>query len=502
CYIVYPPQEFDKYESELRPNAQVWKAYVKEADPLDKELVDGWNESMNVNLIFAALFSVILTALVIESYKNLKPDPADVSSRTLLVMSQSLWSLANGSQPTSPSPIPGVEATPFKASPSAICVNVLWFLSLSLSVAVSLISMLAKEWCLEFMSGRTGPFGTQARRRQQRWDGIVEWRMKEVIVVLPSMIHLSLLLFAVGLCVFLSDVHYGIAIPVVLVTVVAAVAYFACTFLPFLYDNCPYGTALSRLYKQSSSVQSPARHDVEAQDEVVGKALHWMIVNCKTPRSVDVALQSLAGADGSISPVMLERCDAWSLIRQRLECLDKNADQAEAVSSLYKRALYPHLPMRDHAYGLHYRYGGTQLVPLVLGVQSCINRYDADEVPSSHADRQRYSVIHNLLTRLGTLDKNRSVLERCTLIGPRLLEFEDGVYRHTISDKHTGQASTWWRAESRKYDRTTHASHSATLAEDITRILEQRMRREIDIEPEFQCIQPLLGLNSVPDEPE
>ncbi|CAE6480213.1 unnamed protein product, partial [Rhizoctonia solani] len=50
CYTVEPPQEFDEKEKELGPDAQVWKTYVKEADPVDKELVDGWNESMDVNL--------------------------------------------------------------------------------------------------------------------------------------------------------------------------------------------------------------------------------------------------------------------------------------------------------------------------------------------------------------------------------------------------------------------------------------------------------------------
>ncbi|CAE6453666.1 unnamed protein product [Rhizoctonia solani] len=472
CYLVDPPQEFDEEEKELGPDAQVWKTYVKEADQVDEELVDGWNKSMDVNLIFAALFSAISTAFVIESYKNLKPDPADVSAQTLLVISQTLLTIANGSQPTSPSPIPGVEAPLFKASASAICVNVLWFLSLSLSVAVSLISMLAKEWCLEFMAGRTGPFGAQARRRQQRWDGIVEWRMKEVIVMLPSLIHLSLLLFAIGLSVFLWDVHYGVAIPVVLVTVFAAGAYFASTLLPFLYDYCPYGTVLSRLHKQFYSVRSPVKRAEEALDEVPGKALHWMIVNCETPRSVDVALQSIAAADWQISPAMLERCDAWSLIRQRLESVNKNGEQAEVVSSLYKRALEAHVLMRREANGLYYALSANeQLTQLVLGVQSCMN-----------------SVIHKLLGQLGPLDQNRSVLERCALIGPRLLEFELETYRFRDSDKYPRQALTRWRAGPPEYNERTHSGHSETLAKDITRLLEQHMRGKIDIAPDFQCI--------------
>ncbi|KAG8709433.1 hypothetical protein FRC11_005562, partial [Ceratobasidium sp. 423] len=455
CYLVDSPQEFDDEGKELGPDAQVWKTYVKEADRVDEELVDGWN------------------SFVIESYKNLKPGPADVSSQSLLVISQTLWLFTNGSQHTGPPPVPGPESPPFKASPVAICVNILWFLSLSLSIAVSLISMLAKEWCLDFMSGRTGPFGAQAQRRQQRWDGIVEWRMKEVIVMLPSLMHLSLLLFAIGLCVFLWDVHYGVAVPVVLVTVLSAGAYSACTILPFRYDFCPYGTVLSRLYKQFSSCHLQVKRDEEAQDEVSGKALHWMIVNCETPRSVDVALQSLAGGDKTLSPAMLERCNAWTLIRKRLKSVDTNGGQSNVLTSLYKRALDSHLKMRIGADGLSYDYLNktSQLGKLVLGVQSCIN-----------------SVIHQLLEQLGPFDGNKTTIEQCTLIGPRILEFECGINRIKDSDKNTGQARTRWGARYLEYNETTHPERSQALAENITQVLEQGIRGIIDLEPDLECI--------------
>ncbi|CAE6487329.1 unnamed protein product [Rhizoctonia solani] len=172
---VDPPQEFDEPRKELSMDAQVWKTYVKEADQVDGELVDGWNKSTDVILIFAALFSAISTAFVIESYKNLKQDPTDLSAQTLLVISRSLAIIANGSQLNDASINTELQsgAPSFITPLSAICVNVLWFLSLSLSVAVSLISMLAKERCLAFISGCTGPPGAQAPRRQQRWDGIL-----------------------------------------------------------------------------------------------------------------------------------------------------------------------------------------------------------------------------------------------------------------------------------------------------------------------------------------
>ncbi|CCO34293.1 hypothetical protein BN14_08388 [Rhizoctonia solani AG-1 IB] len=192
CYITEPPQEFDERGQELARDAQVWKTYVKEADAMDAERVDGWKQTSDVILIFAALFSAVSTAFVIESYKSLKPDPAETSVEILRAMSRTLLIVANQTQPTG-SQIPEPEnESDFSPSWSAICVNLLWFLSLSISILVSLIAMLSKEWCSQFMSGRTGSPVAQARRRQQRWDGIVEWKMEEVLTFLPSLIHLAL----------------------------------------------------------------------------------------------------------------------------------------------------------------------------------------------------------------------------------------------------------------------------------------------------------------------
>ncbi|KEP45973.1 putative transmembrane protein [Rhizoctonia solani 123E] len=429
-YPVEAPQEFDEEGKELGPDAQVWKTYVREADQVDEEIVDGWNKSMDVILIFAALFSAIPTAFVIESYKSLKPDPADASSQTLLTISQTLMLIANGSQPSSTPSASNAEAPVFQASAKDICVNVLWFLSLSLSVPVSLISMLAKEWCLEFMAGRTGPPGSQARRRQQRWDGLVKWRMKEVIVLLPSLIHVSLLLFAIGLCVFLWDVHYGVAIPVVIVTTTAAGAYFACTIVPLLYHFCPYGTVLSRAIKQFTISRSRLTQD-EVQNDVIGNALHWMITNCETPRSVDVALQSLAAADEKVSPTKLEEVNAWSIIKQRVESsgVSEQSEQSRAASRLYKRALeaIPATRRRtDHlSYGI--RDDTRKLEQLVLGVQSTIN-----------------GLIHEVLADTRSLDPSTtSILKRCTLIGSHCLS----KIRNPQNEEHLHQVNPTALAE-------------------------------------------------------
>ncbi|CAE6384649.1 unnamed protein product [Rhizoctonia solani] len=435
-YPVDPPQEFDEPGKELGPDAQVWKTYVREADQVDEEKVDGWNKSMDVILIFAALFSAISTAFVIESYKNLKPDPADVSSRTLLTISQTLAAIANGSQPagSQSSSDTEVDDPPFSASWSAICVNVLWFLSLSLSVAVSLISMLAKEWCLKFMSNRTGPPGLQARRRQLRWEKLVSWRMEEVLMILPSLIHLSLLLFAIGLSVFLWDVHFGVAIPVVFVTTVAAAAYVTCTVLPFVDKYCPYGTVLSILCRRFIELRERTTYTSGdlAQDETTAKSLVWMIENCETPRSVDVALQSLAGATKGMPYKPLAEWDVWTMIKRRLGAQDPSAQNAakNRGDSVYARALLSVTSCRDNDDGLECgsKPEARRLEALALGLQSCIdihcNRIMTQEPPCD-AETKR------LLGKCATIGVQLLKLSRVTSIRPgnewKFKEFWDEV---------------------------------------------------------------------------
>ncbi|CAE6421870.1 unnamed protein product, partial [Rhizoctonia solani] len=455
-YPVEAPQEFDVEGKELDPDAQVWKTYVREADLVDDELVDGWNKSMDVILIFAALFSAISTAFVIESYKSLKPDSADSSSQTLLTISQTLMFIANGSQPSSALPTSEVETPVFKASAKAICVNVLWFLSLSLSVAVSLISMLAKEWCLEFMTGRTGPPGAQARRRQQRWDGLVRWRMKEVLVILPSLIHLSLLLFAIGLCVFLWDVHYGVAIPVVIVTTLAASAYFACTIVPLRYAFCPYGTVLSRFIRQFTNIRPQLSQDNPPHDEVTASALRWMIETCETPRSVDVALQSLAAAEEGLPGDTLQKCNAWTMIKRRFESIDRSEQSEQTrAADLYKRGLEAHPMTRKQADKLNYGYfnENKKLEYLVVGVQSTIS-----------------GMINDVISNTPSLDPGTTtILKRCTLVGRHYL------YGGGIS----------WRLGEYAYAIEVDPT---SLAGELVTLLEPYLRGNVELDPVLYCV--------------
>ncbi|KAJ7912047.1 hypothetical protein B0H13DRAFT_1527830, partial [Mycena leptocephala] len=109
---------------------------VSEVEKHDRRLVESWKSDMERLLILAALFSSILTAFLIESYKSLNPDSGDVTVQLLSQISHAY-------------DIP--RPTPLKPStPSLIC-NALWFISLGFSLTCALIATFVQQWAHDFL---------------------------------------------------------------------------------------------------------------------------------------------------------------------------------------------------------------------------------------------------------------------------------------------------------------------------------------------------------------
>ncbi|KAG8779745.1 hypothetical protein FRC12_023873 [Ceratobasidium sp. 428] len=350
---------YDEYGEELGKDARVWKTYVQEAARWDADLVDGWNRSLDL-ILSCIVLGHFHSVFVIESSKSLQPDPAGNSDQSLFTISQTLVLIAN-SHSGSPLNLTLLERPDFVVPASAVCVNTLWFLSLSLSVSVSLIAMLAKDWARGYIAELTGQPYQQARKRQRRWDGLKEWKVPEVIAFLPSLLHLAL-------CI-----HLGAALPVLLVTMMSLTAYGVSTTLPLIHEHCPYSTPLSKLVLMLPKPTFPRRFarwmrniplndfttrlesvveqqtDEDLMDETTSRALAWLIVNYEDSRSADIALQAIAGASYKLPYAPLGNCKAGSLIEQKLRnCFStritaqklylKDITLLEAAS-LYARAL-------------------------------------------------------------------------------------------------------------------------------------------------------------------
>ncbi|RPD52653.1 hypothetical protein L226DRAFT_460509, partial [Lentinus tigrinus ALCF2SS1-7] len=187
----------------------IWPLYLQHALVEDKETVQAWNSDLDSILIFvrpqsyslgraAALFSAVLTTLVIESYQNLQPDPQVEMMRAVLLQLQRNANATTAVQ----SPVP-----PFKLTGSAIRVNVYWFSSLIISLSTALLAILAKQWVNYLLAGLSPVPSTQGRHRQYRMDGLHKWNLPAILSLLPLLLHLALLLFFAGLVDFVWDLN-------------------------------------------------------------------------------------------------------------------------------------------------------------------------------------------------------------------------------------------------------------------------------------------------------
>ncbi|KAJ6462168.1 hypothetical protein C8R45DRAFT_878787 [Mycena sanguinolenta] len=219
---------------------RLWSVYISEAEKYDKDLVESWKNDMEGMLIFAGLFAASLAAFLIESYKTLSADSSDTTNFLLTQISQQL---ANGTAvvlTTRPS------FTPVAAS--VIC-NVLWFISLGLSLTCALLATLLEQWARDFLHRadmRSAP-ATRARMFSYLYYGLKRFNLHTIAEIIPLLLHMSLLLFFGGLVAFLSQINIFVTVVAAAILIIVMVTYFLLTILPLLALDCPYRTPLSGL---------------------------------------------------------------------------------------------------------------------------------------------------------------------------------------------------------------------------------------------------------------
>ncbi|KAK6996402.1 hypothetical protein R3P38DRAFT_1961285 [Favolaschia claudopus] len=225
----------------------MWAIYAAEAEKYDKGLVQSWKSDMDGMLIFAGLFSAVLTAFLIESYKTLNPDPDDLTVLLLTRISEQLADSAHGNATNIPLPLELGDGGPTRA---ALACNALWFLSLGLSLSCALIATLLEQWAREFLH-RTDIHSApviRARIFSFLYYGLRRFNMHAIVDIIPLLLHLSLMLFFSGLVAFLIPVNTGIAIIAAVMLFVVATTYSVLTVFPLRYLDSPYRTPLTGLF--------------------------------------------------------------------------------------------------------------------------------------------------------------------------------------------------------------------------------------------------------------
>ncbi|KAI0946259.1 hypothetical protein AcV7_010283 [Taiwanofungus camphoratus] len=209
----------------------------------DEAKFKAWKEDVDALLTFAALFSGVVTAFIIQTYQLLQPDSASITALILAQVSAQLSSFrtSSGFLNSTYSPI-SVPST-FQPPQSAVRVNALLYASLICSLSAAFMVILVKQWLNQYTDQLSDPSREAARLRQFRHDGLLKWKVPGIISLLPFILQVALALFFGALVQLLWHLQDTVAL--VATVFVAAILLFCVItlILPSVFVDCPYRSA-------------------------------------------------------------------------------------------------------------------------------------------------------------------------------------------------------------------------------------------------------------------
>ncbi|TFK68281.1 hypothetical protein BDN72DRAFT_752917, partial [Pluteus cervinus] len=204
-----------------------WEECHKLVEDYDDEMCRAWKDEIDKLLIFASLFSAVVTAFTAESYQWLQ-DSTDSNTNLLAQLVQLQMINANlSSSDEGVVPIP-----PFRPTASSVRINMAWFLSLTLSLGTVLVGVLCLQWLREFQRRTAGPLQHRLARRQMAFDGLDAWKVPEIVSSLSLVLELALILFFVGLFDLLWTLHHTVALAVVIPIAILMLFVIITTTIP------------------------------------------------------------------------------------------------------------------------------------------------------------------------------------------------------------------------------------------------------------------------------
>ncbi len=204
---------------------------------------------LNVFPLQAGLFSAIVTAFIIQSSANLRPDYQKLSALLLFDQINIQRALANGTSLDRITTSGANPTAPFSPKPLDSWINGLWFASLTLSLAAAFFAIIVDEWYYHYLSPVAGDPQVGVRTRHFRYKGLTDWRFGTFIGFLPLMLRLSLNLFFFGLVLYLIPQQKEIAIALGMLSLPPFLAVDPINIFSLKYPELPYKTRLNaRLY--------------------------------------------------------------------------------------------------------------------------------------------------------------------------------------------------------------------------------------------------------------
>jgi hypothetical protein len=132
---------------------------------------------------------------------------------------------------------------------SIVWVNIMWLMSLVLSITSTLFATMALQWARRFTqlhrTLNTNTSGDRTHIRLFGCCGTLRYDVHRAVSMIVVFLHFSLFLFLVGLVVFFFRINKPVAIVVSMVVGLVGMVYFTITILACIDRDSPYHTPMS-----------------------------------------------------------------------------------------------------------------------------------------------------------------------------------------------------------------------------------------------------------------
>ncbi|KAK0226812.1 hypothetical protein EDD85DRAFT_976055, partial [Armillaria nabsnona] len=192
----YPPSP--PFE-EAGPTSSVWRAYSDEGWNYDTDMLQGQRGQVNILLVFAGLFSAVVSNFITTSSSDLQPNYQQMSAVLLFDQINIQRGLANGISLDDIATSGTDPTAPFTPRATVLIQNGLWSTSLTLSLITAFVAMLVDASYSHYLSPIPGQPKVRARTRHLRYKGLIKWRLGNSIGILQMLLYFSLITFMLGL---------------------------------------------------------------------------------------------------------------------------------------------------------------------------------------------------------------------------------------------------------------------------------------------------------------
>ncbi|KAH9933769.1 uncharacterized protein B0H18DRAFT_928172, partial [Fomitopsis serialis] len=229
---------FEKYMKPRDPQKpdEAWPVLANEVWSYEEERIERWRNEINTLLVFAGLFSAVLTAFACQYYAVLLPPP-DFNTMILERISVQF-----GNMSSNPDVAPASSSSPFPPAPPAPrWIAMLWFASLVFSLGAASVALAVNQW-LNFHAEQSGLRTTEQKvlTWQLRRDALNKWKVEGIVSLLPCLLQVALVLFLIGVVGYIWVLGPDIAVLSTVLVGILLVFLVVTSVLPAFVHYSPY----------------------------------------------------------------------------------------------------------------------------------------------------------------------------------------------------------------------------------------------------------------------